>query len=222
MKLVIANKNYSSWSLRAWLLLRHAGIPFEEEKLSFNAPDFKARVLRYSPAGRVPVLVDGDRVVWDTLAIAEYVAEKHPEHRLWPEDAGDRAHARSISAEMHSGFAAMRQHMTMNCELSRKNVLFDLAVQRDVARVVDIWSTCRARYAAGGPFLFGRFSVADAFYAPVTSRFMTYGTELPELARTYVETVGELPAMREWVAEARAENDFVVDDEPYRTARDRP
>lgn len=219
MKLVIANKNYSSWSLRAWLLLRHAGIPFEEEKISFNAPDFKARVLRHSPTGRVPVLVDGDRVVWDSLAIAEYVAEKYPDKQLWPEDAAARAHARSVSAEMHSGFAAMRQHMAMNCELSLKNVLFDVAVQRDVARVVDIWSACRARHAAVGPFLFGRFSVADAFFAPVTRRFVTYGTDLPEVARRYVETMGELPAMREWLAEARAEHDFVVEDEPYRTTR---
>lgn len=219
MKLVIANKNYSSWSLRPWLLLKHAGIAFDEEKLSFNAPDFKARVLRYSPAGKVPVLIDGDRIVWDSLAIAEYVAEKYPEKKLWPEDAGVRAHARSVCAEMHSGFAAIRHAMGMNCELSLKGVLFDVAVQREVARIIEMWGSCRSRHASEGPFLFGRFSIADAFFAPVTRRFVTYGTDLPEVARKYVGTIGELPAMQEWLAEARAERDFVVEDEPYRTER---
>lgn len=220
MKLVIANKNYSSWSLRPWLLLKHAGIPFEEEKLSFNDPEFKARVRRYSPVGKVPVLVDGDIVVWDSLAIAEYVAEKHPEARLWPEDAAARARARSMCAEMHSGFAAMRNHMGMNCELSVRGAIFPLEVQADVARVLDIWRTCREAHQAKGPFLFGRFSVADAFFAPVTRRFVTYGTALPAVAKEYVDTISALPAMREWLAEALAEREFVQMDEPYRTSRD--
>jgi glutathione S-transferase len=217
MKLVICNKNYSSWSLRPWLLLRHAGIPFEDEKFSFNAPDFKARVRRYSGAARVPVLVDdGGRVVWDSLAIAEYIAEKHPEKALWPEDAGARAFARSACAEMHAGFSAMRTHMPMNLELSLTNVLFDVAVREDVARVMDLWVTCRARFGAGGPFLFGRFSVADAYYAPVTRRFVSYGVAMGDVARRYVDTMSDLPAMKEWVAEALEEHDFVVHDEPYR------
>jgi glutathione S-transferase len=221
MKLVIANKNYSSWSLRPWLLLKHAGIPFEEEKLSFNDPEFKARVQRYSPVGKVPVLVDGDVVIWDSLAIAEYVAEKHPDAHLWPEDAAARARARSICAEMHSGFAAMRNQMGMNCELSVSvsGVLFDRNVQADVARVLDIWRTCREAHQAKGPFLFGRFSVADAFYAPVTRRFVTYGTPLPTIAKQYVDTISSLPAMREWLTEALAEHDFVLVDEPYRASR---
>jgi glutathione S-transferase len=219
MKLVIANKNYSSWSLRPWLLLKHAGIAFEEEKLSFNDPEFKARVRRYSPAGKVPVLVDGDLVVWDSLAIAEYVAEKHAEARLWPEDAAVRARARSICAEMHSGFAAMRNHMGMNCELSLSGVLFDREVQADVARVLDIWHACREAHQAQGPFLFGRFSVADAFFAPVTRRFVGYGTPLPAVAKQYVDTISAIPAMREWLAEALAEKEFVDFDEPYRTSR---
>jgi glutathione S-transferase len=219
MKLVIANKNYSSWSLRPWLLLRHSGIAFDEEKLGFNDPDFKAKALRYSATARVPVLVDGDLVIWDSIAIAEYAAERYPDKHLWPEDARARAHARSLCAEMHSGFAAMRDRMAFNCELSIKNVLFDLDVMRDVARVIDLWSTCRARHAADGPFLFGRFSIADAFYAPVTRRFVTYGTKLPEVAERYVATIDALPAMQAWLAEAREEKDYVPHDELYREHR---
>jgi glutathione S-transferase len=219
MKLLIGNKNYSSWSLRPWLLLRHAGIPFEEEKLSFNAPDFKERVLRVSAAGKLPALVDGEVVVWDSLAIAEYVAEKFPEKKLWPEDRGARARARSMCAEMHSGFAAMRDRMGMNCELVMTNVLFDVNVRRDVDRIVTMWRECRERFAAEGPFLFGRFSIADAYFAPVTLRFVTYGTALPEVARQFVETITGLPAMQEWLTAARAEQDFVAFDEPYRTHR---
>lgn len=219
MKLVVANKNYSSWSLRPWLLLKHPGIPFEEEKLSFNDPQFKARVRRYSPVGKVPVLVDGDLVIWDSLAIAEYVAEKHPEAHLWPEDAAARARARSVCAEMHSGFSAMRSRMGMNCELVLPGVLFDRDVQADVARVLDIWRGCREAHQAKGPFLFGRFSVADAFFAPVTRRFLTYGTPLPAVAKQYVETISALPAMREWLTEALAEHDYVLEDEPYRASR---
>jgi glutathione S-transferase len=219
MKLLIGNKNYSSWSLRPWLLLRHAGIPFEEEKLSFNAPDFKERVLSVSPAGKVPTLVDGDIVVWDSLAIAEYVAEKFPEKKLWPEDRAARARARSMCAEMHSGFAAMRNQMGMNCELVMTNVLFDVNVRRDVDRVLTMWRECRERFAAQGPFLFGRFSIADAYFAPVTLRFATYGTELPDVGRQVVETITGLPAMQEWLTAARAEHDFVAFDEPYRAHR---
>jgi glutathione S-transferase len=216
MKLLIGNKNYSSWSLRAWLVLKHPQIPFEEEKISFNDPNFKAKVGRYSPVGKVPVLVDGDVAIWDSLAIAEYVAEKFPEKKLWPADRAARAHARSICAEMHSGFMAMRNAMGMNCELVAANVLFDLAVQRDVERILAMWRECRERHASGGPFLFGEFSVADAFFAPVTRRFLTYGTKLHDVAQTYVDTITRLPAMQEWLAEGLAEHDFVQEDEPYR------
>jgi glutathione S-transferase len=216
MKLIIGNKNYSSWSLRPWLLLRQAAIPFDEEKISFNAPDFKERVKRYSPVGKVPVLVDGDVVVWDSLAIVEYVAERHPEKKLWPEERATRARARSMCAEMHSSFTAMRNRMPMNCGLSLSGVLFDVEVQRDVNRILEMWRECRDRHGARGRFLFGDFSVADAYFAPVTRRFKTYGTKLPDFAQSYVETVHALPAMQEWLAAAEGEHDFVEEDEPYR------
>jgi glutathione S-transferase len=216
MKLVIGNKNYSSWSLRPWLLLTHAGIAFKEEKLSFNAPDFKARALRASPAGRVPVLVDGDVAVWDSLAIAEYVAEKFPEKKLWPDDRAARARARSICAEMHAGFAALRAQLPMNCELHHPNVPLSEETRRDVDRIVRIWTECREAHAARGPFLFGEFSVADAYYAPVTRRFISYGISLPTIAVEYIATIDALPAMRQWVDAAKAEHDFVQEDEPYR------
>src|SRR5215831_3295404 len=174
MKLVIGNKNYSSWSLRTWFLLTHLGIPFEEEKLSFNDPSFKERVRRYSPAGRVPVVIDGETIVWDSLAIAEYVAEKFPDRGVWPHDAVARARARSICAEMHAGFAALRDQLPMNCELRLPWLPADLRVRRDIARVVDMWTDCRSRFGAGGPFLFGAFSAADAYYAPVVRRLLGF------------------------------------------------
>jgi len=210
VKLLIANKNYSSWSLRAWLLMKQAGIAFEEEKLSFNQPDFHARIARYSPAAHVPVLVDGDLAIWDTLAIAEYVAEQKPE--LWPADRAARARARSVCAEMHSGFRALRSRLPMNCELSLP-LAIDNEVRRDVARVVDIWS------AATGPFLFGAFSIADAYFAPVAIRFKSHGVALPDRARAWSDAMFALPALQAWTAEGLAEHDFVAEDEPYRTKR---
>jgi glutathione S-transferase len=219
MKLLIGNRNYSSWSLRPWLLLRQAGIAFEEELLTFGSSDFAARVKRYSPAGKVPVLVDGDLVIWDSLAIAEYVAEKFPDKGLWPDATAARALARSICAEMHSGFADLRSRMTMNCQTHFTNVLFDVKVRKEVARVVEIWQDARQRFGGAGPFLFGRFTVADAFFAPVTVRFAGYGVELPPVASQYVDTIGALPAMQQWLAAARAETEFYAPDEPYRTER---
>jgi glutathione S-transferase len=216
MKLIIANKNYSTWSLRPWLLLRHAGIPFEEELIDFNAADFKSRVRQYSGAGKVPILLDGTLVVWDSLAIAEYVAEKHPEKALWPHAAPARAVARSVCAEMHSGFQEMRSTLVMNCQVKFSNVLLRKGVRREVSRVFEIWRDCRQRFGADGPFLFGRFSVADAFFAPVTIRFTTYGIDLPAVARDYVATIQALPAMQEYISAARAETSFVDGDEPYR------
>ncbi|HET6284785.1 MAG TPA: glutathione S-transferase family protein [Polyangia bacterium] len=216
--LLIGNKNYSTWSLRPWLLLRHAGIPFAEKQLSFNNPDFADAVRRLAPpsAGKVPVLIDGDVVVWDSLAIAEYVAETHPDKRLWPAPAAARAHARAVCAEMHSGYADLRGRMRMNCQVRLTNVLFDVTVQREVARMADMWTTCRKNFGAGGPFLFGHFTIADAFFAPVTQRFTGYGVRLPAVAQQYVDTIQALPAMQEWVAAARAETDFVPHDELYR------
>jgi len=219
MKLVIGNKNYSSWSLRAWLTLREAGIAFEEERIGFNQPDFDARVRRYSPVGRVPVLVDGDVRVWDSLAIAEYLAEKFPEKKLWPEGAPARARARSICAEMHAGFTELRRRLPMNCEATLPLGTLETALQRDIDRVVDIWSDAREKHSQEGPFLFGRFTIADAYFAPVVWRFVTYVIPLPPAARTYLETMTGLESMKEWLAGARAEEDFVAIDEPYRRHR---
>jgi glutathione S-transferase len=216
MKLVLANKNYSSWSLRAWLLLREAGIPFEEEVIGFNEPDFSERVRRYSPNGRVPVLIDGDLVVWDSLAIAEYLAEKYPDKKLWPEAREGRARARSICAEMHAGFAHLRSRLPMNCEASIPLGRLEIVVQREVDRIMDIWGEARASHGTGGPFLFGRFTIADAYFAPVVFRFVTYDIPLSGPARAYVETMCGLASMKEWLAAARAERDFVGFDEPYR------
>jgi glutathione S-transferase len=218
MKLVIGNKNYSSWSLRPWLLLKQASIPFEEVKLSFGTPEFRAGVAKYSPSGRVPVLVDGELTVWDSLAIAEYVAEKFPDKGLWPASTAARAVARAACAEMHAGFQDLRSRMTMNCQVRLSNVLFDKKVRREVARICELWRDCRQRFGADGPFLFGRFGVADAYFAPVTIRFTNYGVELPPVARQYVDTVQALPALQEWIAAAKAETTFYEPDEPYREA----
>jgi glutathione S-transferase len=219
MKLLIGNKNYSSWSLRPWLLLKQLGIPFEEEKLSFTDPEFKARVSTFNPNGQVPVLVDKDGddeiAVWDSLAIVEYVAEKFPDRGVWPLSREARARARSICAEMHAGFAALRHTLGMNCELHLPMSVLDVATKRDIARICDIWADC-ARFELKGPFLFGAFSAADAYFAPVVLRFVGYDVSLPDAARRYVATIDALPSLKEWVTEGRAEHDFYADDEPYR------
>jgi len=219
MKLVVGNKTYSSWSLRGWLLLKHAGIAFDEVPLRFAAPDFKQQVLRYSPAGRVPILIDDGLTVWDSLAIAEYVAEKFPDRQLWPAAAAQRAEARSVCAEMHAGFQALRGQMPMNVTAQLAGRGWNVAVQKDIDRITAIWSG-RGRFAAAGPFLFGRFSVADAYYAPVVWRFNTYQPALPAHAVDYVKTMLALPAMQAWAADAARENEFIEDDEPYRTRPD--
>ena len=220
MKLVIGNKNYSSWSLRPWLLAKQAGIPFEEIRVRLLSETFAADVARHSPAGRVPVLVDGDMNVWDSLAICETLAERFPRAQLWPADPKARAHARSICAEMHSGFTNLRNNMPMNVTAVLPGMGWNVAVQRAIARIAAMWTALRQKYAAEGPFLFGHFTVADAFYAPVVSRFATYGVRLPEAAKAYADYILNLPAMQEWIDGARAEHDFLADDEPYRTAPD--
>ncbi|HTT13874.1 MAG TPA: glutathione S-transferase family protein [Burkholderiaceae bacterium] len=217
MKLVIGSRNYSSWSLRTWLLLRHAGIAFEEIPLRFTAPDFKRQVLRYSRAGRVPVLIDGDLTIWDSLAIAEYIAENFADKLLWPSDRKQRAEARSICAEMHAGFQALRSAMPMNVGARLPARGWNIEVQKDITRIAAIWGA-RSRFAGTGPFLFGRFGVADAYFAPVVWRFNTYEPDLPGQAAEYMRTMLKLPAMQAWAAEAAHEDEFVADDEPYRAA----
>ena len=207
LQLVIGNKNFSSWSLRPWLLLKQAGLPFREIPVRLRQADTKAQILAHSPSGKVPALIDGDLTVWDSLAICEYLAEKASLNHvdLWPADPKARAEARSVSAEMHSGFAALRQHMSMEVAASRPGEGQTPEVLADIARIAALWTSCRERFAAAGPFLFGDFSVADAMYAPVAFRFHTYGVELPPLAAAYRDTLLALPAMQEWAASARAE-----------------
>ncbi|AEV25094.1 glutathione S-transferase [Azospira oryzae PS] len=207
LQLVIGNKNFSSWSLRPWLLLKQAGLPFREIPVRLRQADTKAQILAHSPSGKVPALIDGDLTVWDSLAICEYLAEKASLNHvdLWPADPKARAEARSVSAEMHSGFAALRQQMSMEVAASRPGEGQTPEVLADIARIAALWTSCRERFAAAGPFLFGDFSVADAMYAPVAFRFHTYGVELPPLAAAYRDTLLALPAMQEWAAGARAE-----------------
>lgn len=224
MKLYIGNKNYSSWSMRPWVLLREAGIPFEEVLLRFDGfgptSAFKAEVTRLSPAGRVPILEDDGLIVWDTLAIAEYLAEKFPTHRLWPEDARQRARARSVCAEMHAGFSALRTHFPMNIEASLPEagaqVLRDQdAVRTDLARLEQMWGELLSA-ASGGPLLFGRFTIADAYFAPVVMRMLTYGVTVSPEVRRYVGAVSALPSVQAWRRDALKEHDFRPFEEPYR------
>ena len=216
LKLVIGNKNYSSWSLRAWLPMTEAAIPFEEIRIPLFTPAFAASIARYTPAGRVPVLVDESAglAVWDTLAIAETLAERFPDRNLWPVDASLRAHARSICAEMHSGFSTLRGAWPMNISARLPGRGWTIGVQDDVDRLVAMWRECLER--SGGPMLFGAFTIADAFFAPVVSRFATYEAELPADIAGYRDRVLALPGMRAWSAAANAETDFLADDEPYR------
>lgn len=226
MQLYIGNKNYSSWSMRPWVLLKQAGIAFDELMLRFDAlaPEsrFKTELARVSPAGRVPVLVDGELAVWDTLAIAEYLAEKFSHKQLWPKDAAARARARSVCAEMHAGFGALRSHFPMNIEAALPEVGLRVlaeqpAARDDLARIVEMWSALL--HASGGPLLFGEFTVADAYFAPVVMRIKTYGLPVPEAIQAYVARVGALPGVVAWIEGALTERDFVEFDEPYRTRR---
>jgi len=226
LTLYIGNKNYSSWSMRPWVLLKQAGIPFEEVKVRFDAFDgdshFKQAIQKVSPAGRVPVLVDDGFAVWDTLAIAEYVAEKFPDRKLWPQDAKTRARARSVCAEMHSGFSALRGACPMNIEASLPQagaiVWRDRPeVRTDVQRIVSMWTELLEQHK--GPLLFGEFSIADAYYAPVCFRLKNYGLPVPGHITDYVRRVCALPGVKAWVEDALAEKDFIDFDEPYRASR---
>ncbi len=212
LTLVIGNKNYSSWSLRAWFFLRHTGAPFREVRIPLDQADTKAHIARYSPAGRVPVLVDGNVTVWDSLAICEYLSETVLGGRGWPAGVRDRAVARSIAAEIHSGFQALRSELPMNCR-ARRRVEPSAAARADIARVLAIWESCRSSHAAGGPWLFGGFSVADAMYAPVAFRFQTYSVAMTGAASRYAQALLAHPALVEWAAAAAAETETVAADE---------
>ena len=213
LKLIIANKNYSSWSLRPWLLMKQCGIQFEEELLPLDTDEFRKRTAEFSANGCVPVLLHGERIIWDTLAIVEYLAELFPEKTLWPEDAEARAFARSSVAEMHSGFTALRNEMPMNIRSDHRDFSYSDAAAANIARIFEIWQTCRDRFSAGGDMLFGAFSAADAFYAPVIWRFRTYGVTAPGTLENYMKATIALPAMQEWKAAGEIEPWTVVADE---------
>jgi len=218
MVLVIGNKNYSSWSMRPWVLLRQAGIAFEEVQLKFGDNHGRLTVPgieKYSAAGKVPVLVIDGEPVWDSLAIAETVAERFADRQLWPADPKARAFARSICAEMHSGFQALRGKMPMNIRGHHPGKGLTAETQRDIDRIAAIWTQCRERFGSTGPLLFGRFTIPDAYYAPVVMRFRTYGVKLPAAAQAYCDAVHGLAAVREWIESAQRETDFVPEDEPY-------
>lgn len=206
LTLVIGDKNLSSWSLRPWLAMKEAGIPFAEQLILLDRPGTKAEILKKSPSGRVPCLIDGGLAIWDSLAILEYLAEKFPDRRLWPTDRRARAVARSVSAEMHSGFANLRSQWPMKFAIEGMRKEMSAEVAADVRRISDIWETCRRDFGSGGPFLFGAFSIADAMYAPVVSRFVTYGpVDLGPLAAKWRDAIWALPAMKEWGEGAKAE-----------------
>ncbi len=226
LKLYIGNKNYSSWSMRPWVLLKQADIPFEEVMVRFDSFDagseFKKMLGPINPVGKVPVLVIDDFAVWDTLAIAEYVAETYPDKNLWPTPAKARARARSVCAEMHSGLSGLRSNCPMNIEADLPDIgqlvwRDKPAVRADVARVTAMWSTLLQEH--GGPMLFGNFSVADAYFAPVCMRLKTYALPVPPVITAYVERVCALPGVKAWIDDALEEHDFLDFEEPYRLAR---
>jgi glutathione S-transferase len=214
LKLVIGNKNYSSWSLRPWLVLKQAGIAFEEIRIPLYTSDSAARIASYSPSGKVPVLFDGDDCVWDSLAICEYLAEAFPEKELWPRERRARAHARAISSEMHSGFAQLRTHMSLNCRRRLPGRGRTPEVEKEIARIVSIWEQCRDAHGKRGRFLFGEFCIADAMYAPVVLRFETYGVALPEQASRYADDILALAAVQEWITAAEGEAETIPEFEP--------
>jgi len=210
-KLVIGNRNYSSWSLRAWLFLRESGIPFEEHRIPMFSATWAADVAAFSPAHRVPVLIDGSLRVWDSLAIIEHVRERHPAAIGWPEEAEARAEARSIVSEMHSGFMAVRGELPQNIRLRSARSLSDLSpsCKEQIARISEIWESLRTRYEDRGPWLFGEFSLADIMFAPVALRFITYSISLPSAAQQFVDAIEELKSVQEWCEAAKSESETI-------------
>jgi len=214
MRLIIGNRNHSSWSLRAALVLELTGAAHQVQRIALFQPDSRARLLEHSPTGKVPVLHTADGPVWDSLAIAEYLAELYPSLHLWPDDPATRAEARSISAEMHAGFGSLRSEMGMNLRRHLPDTVPSAGTRADIERIETIWHHCRQRHGAAGPFLFGKFSIADAMYAPVCTRFRTYGVQLAPENQAYCDHMLALPAMREWYAAAEAEQHVIPQFEP--------
>ncbi len=205
MKLVIGNKNYSSWSFRPWIAMKHLGLAFDEVVIPMGLPDTKAEMLKHSPNGLVPALIDGGVTVFETIAILEYLNDRHPGGGLWPADIAARAHARSVAAEMHAGFAAFRRDCPMNIRRAVRKHIPSADGMKAAERIDAIWSDCRARYSGGGPFLFGHFTNADAMFAPVVNRFHVYDVPRSAASQAYMDAVMALPAWKEWEAASRAE-----------------
>ena len=214
LTLIIGNKNYSSWSLRPWIAMKVAGITFEEKVVPLYEPGSREQILQYSPAGKVPVLVDGDQRIWESLAILEYLAEKFPKQKFWPDNARARAHARIVATEMHAGFQPLRKSCPMNLWLPVKSRPQSEEVMANVRRIEFLWADCRARFGQGGPFLFGAFGAADAMYAPVVARLHSYGLAVGNATRNYMDAVMALPAWAEWRTAALKESWILKDDEP--------
>jgi glutathione S-transferase len=209
LTLVIGNKNYSSWSLRPWLAMKQFGLPFAEIRIPLYTPEAPAKIRQYSPSGKVPTLLHGDITVWDSLAILEYLAEQFSDLHWLPQAAKPRAIARSISAEMHSGFVALRENMPMNIRARFPGKGLTPAVQADIDRITTIWRDCRQTYGADGDFLFGEFTIADAMFAPVVMRFVTYGVSLDSVSNQYAEAILALPTLQEWIEAAKAEPESI-------------
>jgi glutathione S-transferase len=208
--LIIGNKNYSSWSLRAWLAMKQAGMEFAEIRIPLDLPETRSQILRYSPTGRVPALRCDALTIWDSLAICEYIAEQFPDALLLPQDTQTRAIVRSVSAEMHSGFPALRQRLPMDCRARYPYEGFNAEVQSDIDRVTKLWQTCRQQYGSGNSFLFGHFTLADAMFAPVASRFVTYNVPVDAISQAYIDALYALPALQEWLTAAVAEAEYLA------------
>jgi glutathione S-transferase len=210
LTLIIGNKNYSSWSLRPWLAMKQAGIEFEEVRIPLYTPETRQKLWQYSPSGKVPALLHNGLTVWESIAICEYVAELFPDHNWFPKDREARAIARSVSAEMHAGFVNLRQNMSMDCRNRYPGQGMKPGVQEDINRITSIWRDCRQNYGKNGDFLFGNFTIADAMYAPVVSRFVTYDVQLEPISKAYADAIWSLPAMQDWVAAAIAEPEVIA------------